>query len=448
MQALTRARAAALALRYDEAAGICQDVLAVAPDDPNALASLGIIVGRAGEAERGIALLRRAIALYPENASWHANLGAHYRATHRTDEALAAGRQAARLEPESPDHLVALALTLVEKQDPGQAAACLLRAIGLTRDDVNAHLLLAEILLAGGDFAAGWREYEWRMLTDAGKRMMPALRSAYWNGMRLPGERLLLFGDQGYGDMIHFSRYIPMAAERCQEIVLVCVEEMKSLLQHVPGVRQARHRWDDLPAHAAHCRLASLPLLFNTTPETIPATAPYLAPDPARVAHWRDRLAASLPAGAKRVGLAWRGRATHPNDRSRSMPLSCLTPLANAGGVAFVSVQRPMTAADLDSAARFPGMADLTSELTDFAETAAVVQNLDVVITVDTAVAHLAGALGRPVWIMLSSSPDWRWQLHRDASPWYPTARLFRQDTPGAWDAVVSRVRDALADIP
>lgn len=321
-----------------------------------------------------------------------------------------------------------------------------MRALGLKQDDVNAHLLLAEILLASGDFEPGWIEYEWRKLTDAGKRMMLSLRSALWNGMRLPAGRLLLFGDQGYRDMIHFARYTPMAAERCQEVVLVCVPEMMPLLRQISGVKHACHRWNDVPSHVAHCRLASLPSLFHTMPDTIPGKVPYLKADPARVAHWRDRLAATLPAGVKRVGLAWRGRPTHPNDGRRSLPLSQLAPLADAGPVAFVSVQRPMKAVDHDSMTQFPYVADMANEAMDFLETAAVMQNLDLIITVDTAMAHLAGALGRPVWIMISKSADWRWQLHRHDSPWYPTARLFRQDRLGSWDSVIGQVRDALAD--
>jgi hypothetical protein len=219
---------------------------------------------------------------------------------------------------------------------------------------------------------------------------------------------------------------------------------MGPLLENIPGVKQFCHRWNDVPGHAAHCRLSSLPYLFHTMPDTIPAQVPYLKPNPARVAHWRERLNALLPAGRKRIGLAWTGRPTHPNDKRRSMPLSRLVPLASAGNAAFVSLQKPMPAADKATLSSF-GMTDLADELTDFGETAAVMESLDLIITVDTAMGHLAGALGRPVWILIPKAADWRWMLDRSDSPWYPTARLFRQDRPGAWDKVIQSLRDALA---
>jgi hypothetical protein len=176
-----------------------------------------------------------------------------------------------------------------------------------------------------GDFPSGWREYEWRNLTEAGKQTLPAITSAVWNGMRLPTGRLLVVGDQGYGDTIQFARYIPMAAERCQELIFGCSEELAPLLRDLPGVAQYSYRWTDVPGHAAHIRLSSLPYLFNTVPETIPARTPYLIAPPERVAAWRARLPAS---GAMRIGLAWTGRPTHPNDRRRSVPLAALAPFA------------------------------------------------------------------------------------------------------------------------
>jgi len=264
--------------------------------------------------------------------------------------------------------------------------------------------------------------------------------------MHIPKGRILLVGDQGYGDTIQFARYIPIAAERCEDVVLGCSAEMGPILRDIPGVTQFCHRWNDVPGHAAHCRLSSLPHLFHTTLETIPSGVPYLRVDPARVSFWRDRLATQLPAGKRRIGLAWTGRPTHPNDRRRSLSLARLRPIAAAGDAAFVSLQKPMPAGDLASMALFPGMTDLSGDLGDFGETAAVMENLDLVITVDTAMGHLAGALARPVWIMLPKAADWRWMLDRSDSPWYPTARLFRQRTPGAWDELLAALSGALAE--
>jgi hypothetical protein len=270
------------------------------------------------------------------------------------------------------------------------------------------------------------------------------MTSAAWNGMRIPNRRLLLVGDQGYGDTIQFARYIPMVAARCAELILGCSAEMAPLLAGLPGVTQYCHRWTDIPGHSAHCRLSSVPGLLHTTLDTIPAAIPYLFADPARVADWRGRLDARLPSGSRRTGLAWMGRPTHPNDRRRSLALARLAPLGTVDGTGFVSLQRPLPPSDAAALPQFPGMTDLSAELADFGETAAVIANLDLVIAADTAVAHLAGALGKPVWILLPKAADWRWLLERSDSPWYPTARLFRQKVPGAWDAVVAEAAAAL----
>ncbi|HET7879753.1 MAG TPA: glycosyltransferase family 9 protein [Acetobacteraceae bacterium] len=442
-QALARAQSAAQVRRFGEASGICNDVLAASPDHPPALALLGMIAAHTNDPERGIALLERAIAARPGVAGWYANLAALYRMAYRIQDALRVGQEAIRLDPQNADHLVSLSLIFTDVDDRQSAIACLLRAVGVKPDHADGHLALGQNLLAMGEFAPGWIEYEWRNQTEAGKATLPKMTSAAWNGMRIPNGKLLLVGDQGYGDTIQFARYIPMCAERCQEVILGCSEEMAPLLASLPGVAQYCHRWTDVPGHAAHCRLSSVPGLLHTTPDNIPANIPYLSADPARAAAWRERFAATLPSGTRRVGLAWSGRPTHPNDRRRSVTLARLAPLANIGGVSFVSLQKPVPAADLIEMARFPGLADTAG---DFGETAAMMMNLDLVICVDTAMGHLAGALGRPVWILLSKAADWRWMIDRSDSPWYPTARLFRQQVTGAWDPVIAEAAAALAE--
>ena len=439
-QALGRAQAAAQARRLNEAAGICADVLAASPDQPAALALQGIIAAMAGDPEKGVDLLRRAIQLRPGNATWYAHLSSLCRTTYRMEEALAAGQESIRLDSSNPEHLVNLSLIFIDMDDRERAMACLLRGLGLNHDHADGHLAMAQNLLAMGDFDPGWMEYEWRNLTEAGKATMPAMTSAAWNGMKIPTGRLLLVGDQGYGDTIQFARYIPMAAERCQELIIGCSQEMEPLLASIPGVAQYCHRWTDVPGHAAHCRLSSLPYLFHTRLDTIPGQIPYLKADPARIEHWRDRLAATLPVGVKRIGLAWTGRPTHPNDRRRSLPLAQLAALADAGPAVFVSLQKPVPDRDMETMRRFAGMTDLSEALTDFGETAALIQNLDLVITVDTSMGHLAGALGKPAWILIPKAADWRWMLDRDDSPWYPSVRLFRQQKAGAWDEPMGRL--------
>jgi hypothetical protein len=235
-------------------------------------------------------------------------------------------------------------------------------------------------------------------------------------------------------------------AERCEELILGCSAEMGPLLGSIPGVTHYCHRWNDVPGHAAHCRLSSVPGLLQITLDTILARIPYLFADPLRVTAWRERLGARPSTGGCRIGLAWSGRSTHPNDRRRSLDLVRLAPLAAAGPAHFVSLQKPLPPSDLGSMSLFPDLTDISGELTDFGETAALIANLDLVITVDTAIGHLAGALGKPVWILLPTAADWRWLLERSDSPWYPTARLFRQQTPGAWEPVIAEAAAALAN--
>jgi hypothetical protein len=441
-QALARAQAAAQARRFGEAAGISDDVLAAAPDHTPAIALLGMIAAHTNDPERGISLLERAVTAQPGVASWHANLGTLYRMVYRMQDALRAGQEAIRLDPQNADHLISLSLAFTDVDNREHAIACLLRALGLRPDHADGHLALGQNLLAMGDFEPGWREYEWRNQTEAGKGTLPTMTSAAWNGMTIPNGRLLMVGDQGYGDTIQFARYIPAVAERCQELILGCSAELAPLLATLPGVKQYCHRWTDVPGHAVHCRLSSVPGLLHTTLDTIPAEVPYLFADPGRVAAWRERLDACLPSGMYRIGLAWSGRPTHPNDRRRSLVLARLAPLAGVGGVSFVSLQKPLPPSDVASMSLFPGLSDIAG---DFGETAAMIVNLDLVISVDTAMAHLAGALGKPVWVLLPKAADWRWMIERSDSPWYPTARLFRQKTSGDWDPVLAEVAAAMA---
>jgi hypothetical protein len=352
---------------------------------------------------------------------------------------------AVNTQPTNTEFLVSLAMIQIDLDQHEQASVALLRAIGHKQDSAEAHLALAQVLLAQGEMAPGWLEYEWRNRIDVPHNTLPRMTSPTWNGMRIPRGRILLVGDQGYGDTIQFARYIPMVAERCQEVVLGSSVELTSLLSSIPGVSQCHTRWDAIPPHAANCRLSSLPLMFQTTLDRIPGPSPYLTADPARVAAWAARLGA--PAGP-RIGLAWTGRPTHPNDIRRSVALERLLPLAEAHRGQFVCLQKPVPARDAPVMARFRGMTDLSDALTDFGETAALIANLDLVITIDSAVAHLAGALGKPAWVLLAKAADWRWMVHRADTPWYPTLRLFRQPTPGAWDPMIAEVAAALRHRP
>jgi hypothetical protein len=272
---------------------------------------------------------------------------------------------------------------------------------------------------------------------------MPRMVTPEWSGMRLPKDRVLLVGDQGFGDSIQFARYIPLVAERCGEVVVGCSPELAPLLGTVAGVTSVHTRWDEIPRHLAHSLLSSLPGILGTELHSIPATIPYLKPDPALRAAWAERLAALRQTGKRLVGLVWAGRPTHPNDGRRSLSLEALAPLARVEGVQLVSLQKPVLPRD---AAQFAalGLTDWSAELADFSQTLAMLAELDLVITIDSAVAHLAGAAGRPVWVMMPTPADWRWMHGRGDSPWYPSMRLFRQNAPGNWGQVFGDIIAAL----
>jgi len=246
------------------------------------------------------------------------------------------------------------------------------------------------------------------------------------------GRTILVRAEQGLGDAIHFARYLPLIRDAGGVPVLLCAPSLLALIQSMPGVR-AVSTDAPLPPYDAWTDQMSLPRLMGTTLDSIPAAGGYLTADPQRAERWRQR----LPAGRK-IGLVFAGNPRHPGDRRRSIPIELIRPLLEIDGVSFVSLQHGESAAAC-------GLPDLTAWMTDFAETAALIENLDLVISVDTSVAHLAGALGKPTWLMLPAAPDWRWMLHRPDSPWYRSMRLFRQDKPGDWGGVLHRVFDAIS---
>jgi len=274
---------------------------------------------------------------------------------------------------------------------------------------------------------------------------MPPTDRPQWDGTPLSDRALLLIADQGFGDVIQFARYIPWAAQRCPDIVLACSAEVRDLLRQIAPAARQFIQWQDAPDYAAFCALSGLPRLAGTRVDNMPAPVPYLRADPERTARWAERLDGLVPRGFRRVGVIWAGRPSHNNDRNRSALLADFLPLANVSGVALLALQKgPRT----DQAGAYYGRAPLINigaEIDDYADTMAILDNLDLLVTVDTSVAHLAGAMGRPVWIMLPRAPDWRWLLDRDDTPWYPTARLFRQKNARRWDDVVHAIAAELA---
>ncbi len=381
--------------------------------------------------------LRRAIAANPGHACAHLALGNALADLDRLDESEAAIRTAIACDPSLPEAHASLGFVLTAGGQPSDAIAACTAAIRLRPEFARAHWNRAVAHLLAGDYKQGWADYEWRRHDPQFANDFPALPGTAWNGTDLCGQRILIFAEQGLGDAIQFARYLPELAARGAHVTLACAKSLIPLLATVAGVAAAVPQDGPLPQCDVWAFQMSLPRLLNSTLATLPTPAGYLAADPTRIAQWQK----SPPATQPRIGLVWAGNPAHGNDSRRSIPTTLLAPLATLPGIDWVNLQTGGRGPELAIMYRLPAP---SSRLTDFAETAALIATLDLVITVDTAVAHLAGALGKPVWIMLPHAPDWRWMLDRDDSPWYATARLFRQDRPGDWPGVLTRVANAL----
>jgi hypothetical protein len=321
------------------------------------------------------------------------------------------------------------------------------RAIALDPDLASAHFARAASLLLRGEFAEGWREYEWRLRLPGTAGGIPPDDWRRWDGTPMPDGRLLLFADQGRGDIIQFARYIPWVAERCGDLALCCAAEMWPILRQFREVRHLVSHWYEAPPCDAFTPLGSLAMLAGTRLSTIPTPVPYLRADQARARYWHRRLAGLLTPDYLRVGLIWAGNTAHTDDTSRSTSLASFEPLGSVPGVALVALQKGPSQAQ---AAGYYGRAPLVSlgpEIRNFDDTMAVLEAIDVLVSVDTGVVHLAGAMGRPTWVLLPYAPDWRWLIGRSDSPWYPSIRLFRQPTPNAWAPAVEQIVASLREL-
>ena len=394
--------------RLEEAVAAYRQAIIVRPDYPEAYYNLGGVMQEMGLADAAVAAYRHAIAIRPGYVEAHGNLGNALKSAGRVDEAIAAYEQAVAVSP----------------------------GFG------EAHYNLALALLLGGVFGRGWEEYEWRWKV---RYFAPAWRNfaqPQWDGAPLEGRAILLHAEQGFGDTMQFIRYLPMVRECGGKIILECQPELQRILQGMlPGLAVIS-KGQPLPAFEVHCPLMSLPRIFATDLTNIPHDVPYLSANLAGAEAWRERLACA--ASGLKVGIVWAGHRGHTNDRNRSLSLAALAPLAGVFGVRFFSLQKGDAASESHHPPPGMELTDVGQDLNDFADTAALIANLDLVIAVDTAVVHLAGAMGRPVWTLLPFVPDWRWLLGREDSPWYPTMRLFRQPEAGDWESVIRRVAEEL----
>jgi tetratricopeptide (TPR) repeat protein len=424
--------------RLDEAVRCLEAAIRLRPSYPRLRMLLGAIHKQAGDLETAAQCCRQEIALDAGNADAHYNLGLILQNLDRPAQAMAAYRQALALRPGHADALINQSLLYQEQPDLDAAIACCEQVLRLEPAHAEAHWQLGTALLAKGQWERGWTEYEWRwklkdFTTPAGTFHQPL-----WDGRQLGGRRILLHSEQGYGDVIQFIRYAPMVAQRGGEVLVGCPEALTALLARAPGVSRVAAGRAGLPAFDFHTPLLSLPAIFRTTQATLPAKVPYLTPPQEAFP-----IGPAEP-GCLKVGLAWAGDAKHKNDRNRSMPVGHFGPLMDLPGVQWFSLQAGPRASDLAQVPWANRLTDLGARLANFDQTASAIVQLDLVISVDTAVAHLAGALGKPVWTLLPFAGEWRWMVHRSDSPWYPTLRLFRQSQPGDWPGLMDRVKDAL----
>jgi tetratricopeptide (TPR) repeat protein len=432
--------------RHEAAAAACQRALALRPDYPEALNTLGVSLRALDRHDTAEQAYRQAVAVRPDYLEAWTNLAHLLHAADRLAEAETAVRRALALRPAEPGMYRTLAAVLDEVGRPHEALAVLDLAAGLDPLDAETGHHRALLLLSLGRFAEGFALYDhrFRIQQASGSYQRFATRPP-WRGESLDGRTILLAPEQGFGDTIQFARYAPLVAARGGRVLLGAPRPLVRLLGTLRGVDQVVGEGEAVPPHDLHCPLMSLPHALKTTLETVPAAVPYLNPAPSDVARWAARLGVGQP--GLRVGIVWAGNPSHLRDRQRSLPFAALAPLWQVPGVRWFSLQTGARTSDIIAAgAPWPagGFIDLAPLLSDFTDTAAAMAVLDLVISVDTAAAHLAGALGRPVWMLVSRAADWRWLRHGDRSPWYPTLRLFRQDESRDWATLVRAVAEAL----
>ena len=440
---LAEATAHEQAGRLEAAEEILAQVLGACPSYVPALHQAALVAHRAKRPLEALARLEQAIAAAPAEPLLHRNICELYRSQGRLDEALVHGRRAVELAPEDAGAHYNLGVIHYDRMEIDAAIAQARRALALEPGMAAAHFELSEALLLSGAFAEGWAEYEWRFDLPNSPRLLPHTDKPLWDGKPMDGT-LVLIGDQGFGDTIQFCRYIPQVAKLCPNLVMACSSEMEPVVMQQAGITRYADRWEHVPAFDAYCPLTGLPRLFGTDLATIPAPVPYVRADAAKVVRWRARLAQLIPAGFQAIGIVWAGRPTHGNDFNRSATLKTLAPLGELERTALVSLQIGPAA---DQVAGYFGAAPLIhlgGEITDFADTMAILEILDHVVAVDTSIVHLAGAMGRPVSVLVPFAPDWRWLRERSDSPWYPTLELFRQPAPNVWAAPVAAVAKRL----
>jgi tetratricopeptide (TPR) repeat protein len=427
--------------RLDDAEAECRRALALAPS-AKAYYALATILQLQGRLDEALDAYRQTLALNPDHAEAHSNLGTALQASGRIEEAAREYEWAVAARPNSPHAHYNLGLIRQEQDRPNDAIACYRQAIALNSDYADAHWNEALQHLALGEYDTGWTQYEWRWRRQGYPGQRFAERA--WDGGSLTGRTILLTAEQGFGDTFQFIRYAALVKKRAGTVIVECQPELKQALAYTAGIDRLVGQGDPLPTFDRHAAMLSLPRLLGAGLKTIPADTPYIRPDPLRVAVWRGQV---KHGAGRNIGIVWRGNPKNSDDRKRSMDAATAARLCDLPGANWFSLQIDAAAGEIERLSAHGRVRDCGPELSDWADTAALIAMLDLVITVDTAVAHLAGAMGRPVWVMLSAIPHWSWLRERADSPWYPTARLFRQKQLGDWESVIEDIARELRSL-
>ena len=428
--------------KFEEAIVAYEQAVSLDAEYTQAYHNMGNVLLLQGRYAAAIEKYERVISLEPQCAEAYNSIAIALQYQGRYDAAVEKCNQALSLKPDCPEAHNTMASILTKTGHCVEAIETYRCALRLKPDYAEAHCNLGMTLLLTGRFEEGWNEYGWRLRTE--KAAYPHRHCVpCWDGSPFVGKRLLVHYEQGFGDNIQFIRYLPMVKRRGGTVICEMLPPLIDLLQGFPGI-------DELtPASAErtpatefdlHVSLLELPRIFRTTLASIPAGVLYLYADPAKARYWRQRLASR----ALKVGIVWAGKPVHTEDKARSCHLRDFLPLSKIPGLALFGLQKGGAADQAKDLAGEMALTNLGGELNDFTDTAAVIENLDLIVSVDTAVLHLAGAMGRPAWAVLPFSPDWRWMLDRRDSPWYPTMRLFRQRSYGGWEDVFQRVSQEL----
>ena len=414
------------------------------PRYADAYNNLAIELKDRGQTQDAIALLHKAVTLNPDHALAFNTLANAYKDLEQWDQAIDAYHKAITIDPDFTDAYANLATILCLTHQHESALEAYHRALTLDPDNSGAHYNRSLLLLLLGDYQQGWPEYQWRKKNSVGRHCRDDhLMSPRWDGASFVGQRLLVYCEQGLGDTIQMLRYLPLVKDLGGTLLLQAPQTILTLFHDTPWIDEYLDQDLSDPIHDdQHISIMDLPLVFNTTLETIPSITPYVTARPDKLAYWRQQ----LNSDRLKVGIVWAGNPQHKNDKNRSCPPRCFETLRGLNHIQWVSLQKGRARKEHEILARCLDITDLSDRLEDLSDCAAVIANLDLVISVDTAVAHLAGAMGKAVWILIPDTPDWRWMRQRPDSPWYASVTLFRQAQTGDWQTVFDRLRQRLND--